>query len=55
VDKKERQRRLAWDVAMSCAQKTGESSVDIYQRLLTKFDEVDAYGHMVLDESKESK
>ena len=54
MDAEERRKRLAWDVAMSCSRKTGETSVDIYRRLLERFRDVDARGHMALDESNES-
>jgi hypothetical protein len=54
TDKEEQRQRLAWSVATSCAIETGESPVDIYERMLKKFQDVDAYGHMALDESNES-
>jgi hypothetical protein len=54
TDPEEQRRRVAWSVATSCAIETGESPVDIYERMLKKFQDVDAYGHMALDESNES-
>ena len=54
TDPEEQRRRVAWSVATSCAIETGEQPVDIYNRLLKKFQDVDAYGDGVLDESNES-
>lgn len=54
-DPEERRRRTAWSVATSCAIETGEQPVDIYNRMLEQFKAVDMYGHMVLDESNETK
>ena len=55
TDPEEQRRRLAWSVATSCAIETGEQAVDIYERLMNQFDEVDLHGHMALDESNESR
>jgi len=54
TDPEEQRRRVAWSVATSCAIETGEQPVDIYNRLLKKFQDVDAYGDGILDESNES-
>lgn len=54
TDPEEQRRRVAWSVATSCAIETGEQPIDIYERLLKKFHEVDLYGTFVLDESNES-
>jgi len=54
TDPEEQRRRVAWSVATSCAIETGEQPVVLYNRLLKKFQDVDAYGHSVLDESNES-
>lgn len=55
TDPEERRRRIAWSVATSCAIETGEDPVDIYNRMLDRFRDVDTHGHLVLDESNESK
>jgi hypothetical protein len=54
TDPEEQRRRVAWSVATSCAIETGEQPVAIYNRLLKKFQDVDAYGDDILDESNES-
>jgi hypothetical protein len=54
TDPEEQRRRVAWSVATSCAIETGEQPVVLYNRLLKKFQDIDAYGHSVLDESNES-
>jgi hypothetical protein len=47
----EKRKRIAWSVASSCTAATSESPLEIYERLLHKFKEIDKQGHMVSDES----
>ena len=51
----EKRKRIAWSVASSCTAATSESPLEIYERLLRKFKEIDKQGHMVSDESNGSK
>ena len=51
---RERYRRTAWSVAVSCNTETGEPVVDVYEKLMKKFDSKRLSETAVLDESKET-
>jgi hypothetical protein len=51
---RERYRRTAWSVAVSCAIETGEPAVDVYEKLMKKFDSKRLSETAVLDESRET-
>lgn len=54
-ERRKRRHRLAWDTAMTVSMKTKEDSVEIYDRIMAKFEEADKYGSSVFDESSETK
>jgi hypothetical protein len=47
----EKRKRIAWSVATSSCIETGRDPVDVYNKLMGDWDEVDKYGHLTLDES----
>ena len=49
-----RRKRLAWSVATSCSTETGEPPVDIYNRILKKYEDADRDGWLALNESNET-
>ena len=50
-DPMERRKRIAWSVATSSCIETGRDPVDVYDKLMEEWDDVDKYGHITLDES----
>lgn len=54
TDPEEQRRRIAWSVATSCAIETGEQPLVIYERLLKKLKDENAYEDININESYES-
>jgi transcription elongation factor Elf1 len=50
-DPMERRKRIAWSVATSSCIETGKDPVDVYNKLMDDWDEVDKNSHLTLDES----
>jgi hypothetical protein len=53
-DPMERRKRIAWSVATSSCIETRQDPVEVYNRLMDEWDDVDKYGHTILDESNKT-
>jgi hypothetical protein len=50
----ERRKRVAWSIATLSNFETGKDPVDVYEKLMADWDEVDKHGHIALDESSKT-
>lgn len=53
-DPMERRKRVAWSIATLSNFETGKDPVDVYEKLMADWDEVDKHGHIALDESSKT-